>query len=287
MATDDYARVEKAILYLEGNFRNRPKLEEIAREAGLSMYHFHRLFTRWAGISPKRFLQFLAAEYARGLLEESSNLLDAAHETGLSGPGRLHDLIVNVHGVTPGELKNGGAGLTIRYGVHAGPFGAFFLAVTEKGVCALSFLSGKNAGEAVAELRKTWGEAKLVEDPKGTKAVAGRIFGPPAREGSSPLNVIVRGTNFQVKVWEALVRIPPGSVVSYEDIAARIGAPRAVRAVGTAVGRNPVAFLIPCHRVIRKTGAFGNYGGGTARKKAMLGWEAAKFREAVVPVEAL
>ncbi len=277
MGTDDYARVEKAIRYLERNFRNRPNLEAIAREAGLSMYHFHRLFTRWAGISPKRFLQYLAAEYARGLLRESASLLDAAHETGLSGPGRLHDLIVNVHGVTPGELKNEGEGLTIRYGVHEGPFGDFFLAVTSKGVCALWFLSGDGAGKATEELRKSWRRAKLVEDPKGTKAVAGRIFGPPGRRSAPKLNVIVKGTNFQVKVWEALVRIPPGSVVSYEAVAARIGAPRAVRAVGSALARNPVSFLVPCHRVIRKTGAIGNYGGGTVRKKAMIAWEAAWY----------
>ncbi|HSL92175.1 MAG TPA: methylated-DNA--[protein]-cysteine S-methyltransferase [Candidatus Limnocylindrales bacterium] len=278
MPPADYARIEKAILYIEKNFRRQPTLSEVARKVGLSEYHFHRLFTRWAGISPKRFLQFLTAEYARGLLRESPNLLDAAYGAGLSGPGRLHDLIVNVYAVTPGELKGEGAGLTIRYGVHPSPFGDCLLATTEKGICALSFLAGRRAGDAAEELRRRWGRAKMVEDPKGTKAVADRIFHPSRRGSAPPMNVIVKGTNFQLKVWEAIVRIPAGYVSSYQDVAARIGAPGAVRAVGTALARNPVAFLVPCHRVIRKTGAFGNYGGGTARKKAILAWESARFR---------
>lgn len=274
----DYTRIEKAILYLEENFRGQPGLKEVARKTGLSEYHFHRLFTRWAGISPKRFLQFLTAEYARGLLRESSNVLEAAYEAGLSGPGRLHDLIVNVYSVTPGELKTEGAGLTIRYGVHPSPFGDCLLAITDQGICALAFLSGRRAGEMVEELRTRWGNANLVSSPGATKAVSDRIFDPSRWGDASPLNVIVRGTNFQVKVWEALLRIPPGRVASYEEIAARIDAPGAVRAVGNALARNPVAFLIPCHRVIRKTGAFGNYRWGAARKKAILAWEAATCR---------
>jgi AraC family transcriptional regulator of adaptative response/methylated-DNA-[protein]-cysteine methyltransferase len=278
MKTNDYDRVEKAIRYLEENFRRQPGLGELARAADVSEYHFHRLFTRWAGITPKRFLQFLTAEYARGLLRESQTVLEAAYDAGLSGPGRLHDLIVNVYAVSPGELKEEGAGITIRHGVHPTPFGECLIATTGKGICALSFLSGRGSGEAVSELRKEWGGANLVPDPKPTKAVADRIFDPARRAGGPPLNVFVKGTNFQVRVWEALLRIPPGCVASYEDVAARVGSPAAVRAVGTAVGRNPVAFLIPCHRVIRKTGAFGKYGGGAARKKAILAWEAARFR---------
>lgn len=278
MQPADYTRIEKAIRYLEGNFRRQPGLGEIAGSTGLSAYHFHRLFTRWAGISPKRFLQFLTAEYARGLLMESTGVLEAAYESGLSGPGRLHDLIVNVYAVTPGELKWEGEGLTIRYGVHPSPFGDCLLAVTDRGICALAFLPGRRAGEAVEELRTRWGNADLVRDPGATKAVAERIFVPSRRGDTSPLNVIVKGTNFQVKVWEALVRIPPGSAASYEEIADRIDAPGAVRAVGNALARNPVAFLIPCHRVIRKTGAFGEYRWGPARKKAILAWEAATFR---------
>ncbi len=287
MQAADYTRVLRTILYLENKFRNQPGLGELAKEAGLSEFHFHRLFTRWAGISPKRFLQFLTASYAIDLLKDSRSVLDASHEAGLSGPGRLHDLIVSVHAMTPGEAKEEGAGLTIRYGVHPGPFGRYFLATTERGVCALSFLSGADAGKELTELGASWKKAKLVADRAGTKPTADRIFGPTGKTGAAPLNVIVKGTNFQIKVWEALLRIPPGYVLSYEDIAVRIGAPRAVRAVGSALARNPVAFLIPCHRVIRKAGAFGNYGGGPARKKAMLAREAAMHGGKNLPVEGL
>jgi AraC family transcriptional regulator, regulatory protein of adaptative response / methylated-DNA-[protein]-cysteine methyltransferase len=277
MDATDYGRVEAAIRYLEENFRSQPGLAEIARHAQLSEFHFQRVFTRWAGISPKRFLQVLTASFARQLLQDSRAALDAAYAAGLSGPGRLHDLIVNVYAVTPRELREEGAGITIRYGVHPSPFGECFLAVTGKGVCALSFLADGEPGAALAELNDGWRNARRIEDPGATRPVLERIFGPPARRRGPALSVVVRGTNFQVRVWEALVRIPPGFVVSYEDVAARVDAPRAVRAVGTAVGSNPVAYLIPCHRVIRKSGAFGNYGGGTARKKAMLAWEAARF----------
>jgi AraC family transcriptional regulator of adaptative response/methylated-DNA-[protein]-cysteine methyltransferase len=276
---DDYTRIEQAILYLEENFRRQPGLKEIARRVGLSEYHFHRLFTRWAGISPKRFLQFLTAEHARRLLRESANVLDAAYDTGLSGAGRLHDLIVNVYAVTPGELREEGAGIAIRYGVHPSPFGACLVAVTGRGICGLSFLSDDHGEEAIGSLRNSWPRAALRENPRETKPVADRIFDPSHWKNSSPLNVLVRGTNFQIKVWEALVRIPAGCAIPYESIAVHIGKPGAGRAVGSAVARNPVAFLIPCHRVIRKTGDFGNYRSGSPRKKAILAWEAAHFRE--------
>ena len=278
MGSDDYGRIERAIRYLESHFREQPELEDVARATGLSAFHFQRLFSRWAGISPKRFLQFLTAEYARELLRESSSVLDAAYESGLSGPGRLHDLIVTVHAATPGEMKAQGAGLTIRYGVHPSPFGDCFIAITDKGICTLSFLAGRRIGEAIGRLRSDWQEATRIEDAKAAGDMMKRIFDSSRQGNAIPLHAFVKGTNFQVKVWEALVRIPPGYAVSYEDVAARIGDPKAVRAVGTAVGRNPVAYLIPCHRVIRKTGAFGNYGGGKARKMAILGWEGAKFR---------
>lgn len=275
MRTSDYSRIEKAIFDLEKNFRRQPSLEEMARTAGLSAYHFQRLFTRWAGISPKRFLQYLTAEYARRLLQESPNVLDAAYGAGLSGPGRLHDLIVNVYAATPGELKSGGEGLTVRYGTHPSPFGECLVAVTPRGICGLSFPSS-GGGEAVDELRRQWARATFREDPRATKAVVDRIFDPSRRRDRSPLTVFVRGTNFQIKVWEALVRIPPGCALSYGDVAVAVGAPGATRAVGSAVARNPVAFLIPCHRVIRKSGAFGEYRWGAARKQAMLAWEAAR-----------
>ncbi|GAB4366209.1 MAG: bifunctional helix-turn-helix domain-containing protein/methylated-DNA--[protein]-cysteine S-methyltransferase [Deltaproteobacteria bacterium] len=285
MRSSDYRRVEQAIRYLERHARRQPTLSEVARAAGLSEYHFHRLFARWAGITPKRFLQFLTAEHAKRLLRESASLLDAAFETGLSGPGRLHDRIVNVHAVTPGELKSEGAGLSIRYGIHASPFGDWFLAVTDRGVCDLSFTDRPGAGDPLLELRTRWPKAAIRRDQSETKAVAERIFAPGREQDTFPLGVVVRGTDFQIRVWEALLRIPPGCVASYEEIAVRIGSPAAVRAVGSAVGKNPVAFLIPCHRVIRKTGAFGNYGGGPARKKAMLAWEAAQSGQLRAPVQ--
>lgn len=275
----EYRRIEKAIHFLEENFRRQPGLKEVARQVGLSEHHFHRLFSRWAGVSPKRFLQFLTADYARRLLRESANVLDAAHETGLTGPGRLHDLIVNVYAMTPGELKEEGAGLTIRFGVHPSPFGDCLVAVTDRGICAVSFLSAERGGDVRGKLENRWSRATFRKSQAGTKDVANRIFDPSRWKNGSPLSVIVRGTNFQVKVWEALVRIPPGCAVSYEQVASRVGAPASARPVGSAIARNPVAFLIPCHRVIRKTGDFGEYGSGSARKKAILAWEAAHFRE--------
>jgi len=277
MRSAEYARIEKAILYLGENFRRQPNLKEVARTVGLSEYHFHRLFTRWAGISPKRFLQFLTAEYAGRLLRESPNVLDAAYEAGLSGSGRLHDLLVSVYAMTPGEMKKEGAGLTIQYGVHPSPFGDCLLAITGRGICGLSFLSADRGGEAWETIGKPWSRATLRENPRATKNIASRIFDPSRWKYDSPLNVFVRGTNFQIKVWEALVRIPPGRAISYEHVAVQIGAPGAARAVGSAVARNPVGFLIPCHRVIRKTGDFGEYQWGAPRKMAILAWEAAQF----------
>lgn len=276
MRAGDYDRIEKAICYIEENFRGQPDLKETARAAGLSEHHFHRLFRRFAGITPKRFLRFLTAEHARELLAESRNVIDAAWESGLSGSGRLHDLIVDVYGATPGEVKGEGAGLEIRYGVHPSPFGACFVAYTRRGVCHLSFLpSGSDGGDALGEVRLRWPRAAILVDPVGSGKMAARIFGPARKRGERPLRLLVRGTNFQVRVWEALLRIPEGCAVSYEDVARWIGAPKAVRAVGSAVGANAVAFLIPCHRVLRKSGAFGKYGWGSARKKAILAREAA------------
>lgn len=280
MQATDYLRVEKAIQYIDENFRAQPELGEVAARVGLSEFHFQRLFRRWAGVSPKRFLQFLTAEHARRLLEESSTVLDAAYEAGLSGPGRLHDLMVSLHALTPGEIRRGGSGVAIRHGLHDSPFGKALLAVTERGICALTFLEGKaGPDQALAELRARWPGAQLLEDAARTRPFADRIFsGPPSGEPSEPLPLLVQGTNFQVKVWEALLRVKPGEVTTYERVAGNIGAPKAVRAVGTAVARNPIAFLIPCHRVIRKSGAFGEYRWGASRKRAILGWEAAQAK---------
>lgn len=269
----DYVRVEKAIRYLDENFRRQPELSEVAAAVGLSEYHFQRLFRRWAGVTPKRFVQFLTADYARGLLRESWPVMDAAYESGLSGPGRLHDLLVSVDAITPGETRRRGDGVTIAYGIHPSPFGDCLLAATPRGVCALTFLDDTGAPGALARVSARWEKATLREDSAGTAPLAERAF---ASASGARLPLHLAGTNFQIRVWEALLRVPDGSVVTYEQIAAQIGSPGAVRAVGTAISRNPIAYAIPCHRVIRKTGAFGEYRWGPSRKRAMLGWEAAR-----------
>jgi len=262
-----YKLIEQAIQYIEANAQSQPNLEEIASAIGVSEYHFQRIFTRWAGISPKRFLQFLTRENAKELLDRSENLLDATHQVGLSSLGRLHDLFVNTEAVTPGEYKSRGAGLTIRYGIHPTPFGKCLIAATERGICHLGFVE-QSEGKAIDDLVTDWTQASMVEDYKTTAPLVTRIFS--TGEPASPLNLHLRGTNFQIKVWEALLNIPSGAVTTYERIAASIGNPKAIRAVGTAVGDNPIAYLIPCHRVIRKSGEFGNYMYGSARKKAIL-----------------
>ena len=274
-AGDDYERIEKAIKFIEKNFSSQPDLKEIADHIGLSEYHFQRLFSRWVGISPKRFLQFLTKEYAKQLLEGSANLLDVTYEAGLSSPGRLHDLFVNCEAVTPGEYKTKGEGLTIKYGFHPSPFGECLLATTARGICGFFFVKNRDRKDPLAELRFFWQKADIVEDPHASGELVDRIFNPSFGNPSAPLHLVLNGTNFQIKVWEALINIPFGAVVSYEDVAIQVGIPGATRAVGSAVGKNPISFIIPCHRVIRKSADFGNYGGGTARKKAILGWEAA------------
>lgn len=273
----DYERIEKAILFLERNVSMQPSLAEVAKSVGLSEYHFQRLFRRFAGVSPKRFLQFLTAEYARGILLKSRTVLEAAFDVGLSGPGRLHDLMVNVHAMTPGEVKSHGAGLTIRYGIHGTPFGECLIAVTKRGVSRLTFIPPGERKRKFADLTERWPEAVYREDEKGTRPVVKRIFAVTREKDIRPLTLSLGGTNFQIRVWEALLHVPPGTLISYGALAQKAGFPGAARAVGTAVGQNPIAYLIPCHRVIRSTGAFGNYGGGPARKKAILGWEAARF----------
>jgi AraC family transcriptional regulator of adaptative response/methylated-DNA-[protein]-cysteine methyltransferase len=273
-ASSDYKLVERALLYLESNVRRQPELREVADAVGLSEFHFQRLFTRWAGISPKRFLQFLTREQARRLLDRSENLLDTTVELGLSSPGRLHDLFVTTEAVTPGEYKSRGEGVTIRYGLYPTPFGQCLLGTTERGICHLGFVQ-TSEGDALDELTSHWSRASIVEDHAATAPLVESIFQlgkPPER----PLHILLRGTNFQIKIWEALLRIPPGSVATYAEVAREIGEPHAVRAVGNAVGRNPIPVLIPCHRVIRALGEFGRYRYGSARKKALLGWEFAQ-----------
>ncbi|NJN79023.1 MAG: methylated-DNA--[protein]-cysteine S-methyltransferase [Anaerolineales bacterium] len=265
-----YKLIEQAIQYIEANVQGQPELEEIASAVGLSEYHFQRVFTRWAGISPKRFMQFLTKEHAKTLLNESENLLGTTHRVGLSSLGRLHDLFVSTEAVTPGEYKSQGAGLTIRYGIHPSPFGKCLIATTERGICHLGFVE-KSEGKAIDYIVKEWNQADMIEDYKATAPLVTRIFSDGKLD--TQLNLHLRGTNFQIKVWEALLNIPSGAIASYEQIAMKIGNPRAVRAVGSAIGENPIAYLIPCHRVIRKSGEFGNYMYGSARKKAMLAKE--------------
>ncbi len=273
-STEDYRRIEKVILFLEKYFHQQPDLREIAGAVNLSPYHFQRLFKRWAGISPKRFLQILTIEHAKTVMKKTGSLLDVAYETGLSSAGRLYDLFVQVEAMTPDEFRKQGWRLQIRYGFHPSPFGEFIVAVTDRGICHLAFTQKRGRKEAVINLKKKWGNAEILEDPVATRVYGEKIFGS-AKTGQV-LTLCLRGTNFQIKVWQALLRIPAGTTVSYEDIARQIGRPSAVRAVTNAVTNNPVAFLIPCHRVIRKTGAVGGYRWGSARKKAMLAWEAAK-----------
>jgi len=273
--SEDYPRIAQAIEYLEKYANSQPELSEIASAVGLSEYHFQRVFSRWAGISPKRFLQFLTKENAKDLLEKSENLLDTTYGVGLSSLGRLHDLFVTTEAITPGQYKTGGEGLTIRYGLHDTPFGETLVGLTERGICHLSFV-GKSEGNAIDTLVSGWPQAKMIEDYSATEPLVEPIFDLTHRN-RKPLHLHLRGTNFQLKVWEALLRIPFGAVVTYQGLAEQAGSPGASRAVGTALGRNPIAVLIPCHRVIRKLGEFGNYRYGTIRKKALLGWEAAQI----------
>ncbi len=271
--SDDYGSVEQALRFLEQHVEDQPSLKQVAENVHLSEFHFQKLFTRWVGISPKRFLQYLTKERAKSMLASSRNLLDTAYSVGLSGPGRLHDLFVACEAVTPGEFKRQGEDLTIYYGFHPSPFGECLLANTERGVCNLIFVMDGDRQAAYRSLLRAWPLADLVEDGEKTRPYIRKIFTRLSGLQIEPLNLYLRGTNFQIKVWEALLRIPAGSVVTYQDIAVAIGMPRAARAVGNAVGQNPVPVLIPCHRVIRKDGNFGNYGYGRARKKALLGWE--------------
>ncbi|HXH31264.1 MAG TPA: methylated-DNA--[protein]-cysteine S-methyltransferase [Bacteriovoracaceae bacterium] len=261
---NDYLRIEKVIHHLEKHYLQQPSLEDLAKVAGVSEFHFHRLFTQWAGLTPKDFLKFLTANHAKALLHQSRNLLATSLESGLSGPGRLHDLLVTVEAVTPGEYKSKGRGVVIDYGFHESPFGTILLGVTKRGVCFLSFTHDPQ------ELRSKWANAELRPNQESTLEVAKKLF---ATVPCKQLSVLLMGTSFQIKVWEALLSIPDGQVLSYSDVAKLVNSPKAARAVGSAVGSNAIAYLIPCHRVIRESGHFSDYRWDPARKKAMLAWE--------------
>ena len=276
-AARDYERVARAIEYLRRNAQEQPDLAAVARHLHLSEHHFQRLFTRWAGVSPKRFLQYITIEHAKARLASSSNALELAGSVGLSGSGRLHDLFVTLEAMSPGEYKAGGAGIAIYFGVHDSPFGPAVIAATARGVCALHFID--SGQDARALLVRDWPQAVLQEDRTRTASIAERVFSPLVSRPGAPLALLVKGSNFQVKVWRALLALAPGTVATYRSIARSIGQPSAARAVGNAIGANPVAWLIPCHRVIRESGELSRYRWGVDRKAAMLGWEAARIVE--------
>ncbi|WP_435352777.1 methylated-DNA--[protein]-cysteine S-methyltransferase [Emticicia sp. SJ17W-69] len=270
----DYRRIEKAIQFIEENFQTQPSLKEIADHVALSEFHFNRLFSKWAGTSPQRFMRFLTKEFAKEKLSESSNLLEATFESGLSSSSRLHDLFVTYEAMTPAEFKSKGAGLTIHYGIHESPFGDCLIAITERGITDFRFFENEDKDLIIKELQQDFEKAKLIFDNNFTKPFIEQIF-YETQNANQPITLLMRGTNFQIKVWEALLKIPFGQMVSYETIANAIGKPTAQRAVGTAIGSNRLGFIIPCHRVLQKVGGIGGYRWGITRKKAILGWEMA------------
>lgn len=271
----DYNRIEKAIHFIEENFQQQPSLKEVADHVALSEFHFNRLFSKWAGTSPQRFMRFLTKEFAKEKLAQSDNLLDATFESGLSSTSRLHDLFVNYEAMTPAEFKSKGEGLTIHFGIHETPFGECLIAVTGRGITDLRFLENEDKEEVIQELKADFAKAEIIFDNDFTRPFIEQIFYETEPTDSS-VTLLLRGTNFQIKVWEALLKIPFGQMVSYETIAQTIGQPTAQRAVGTAIGSNRLGYIIPCHRVLQKVGGIGGYRWGTTRKKAILGWEMAR-----------
>lgn len=285
----DFARIERALAYIRAHFRDQPELDEIAAAAALSPFHFQRLFTRWAGVSPKQFLGYLTLDHAKRALDRADSVLDAAYDAGLSGPSRLHDLFVNFEGITPGQYKAMGDGLDVRYGVHSGFLGDFVVAVTDRGICGLQFVNvaeEDGAEAALADIRRRLPGATFRPAQDETWAACESVFSPARGDPARPLRLWYKGTNFQIKVWQALLSIPAGALVTYGDIARAIGEPTAARAVGSAIGANPIGLLIPCHRVIRATDLFEtNYRWGAERKLALIGWEQAQRENAAETVD--
>ena len=276
-AASDYDVVRRAIAHIRGNWQAQPEIETIAEAAGVTPTELHHLFRRWAGITPKMFLQALTLDHARRLLRESASVLDASFEVGLSGPGRLHDLFVTHEAMSPGEWKSGGAGTTISYGFHPSPFGTALVMATERGLAGLAFADSGEEQAAFADMRSRWPQAQIVENTARTAPVACRIFDSKLWRAEQRLRVVLIGTDFEVRVWETLLAIPMGRAMTYSEIAAKVGAPKAARAVGAAVGKNPISFVVPCHRVLGKSGAITGYHWGLTRKRAMLGWEAGRL----------
>jgi AraC family transcriptional regulator of adaptative response/methylated-DNA-[protein]-cysteine methyltransferase len=273
-AATDYDVVRRAIAHIRGNWRSQPEINAIARAAGISATDLHHLFRRWCGLTPKAFLQALTLHHARELLRSSASVLDTAYEVGLSGPGRLHDLFITHESMSPGEWKAGGEGLTMTYGFHPCPFGMALVMTTPRGLAGLALADAGKERAALRDMKARWPKAKYVEDFAVTAPTARRIFDAALWRKDQPLRVVLIGTDFEVRVWEKLLDIPMGRLTTYSDLAAKAGAPKAARAVGAAVGKNPICFVVPCHRVIGKSGELTGYHWGLTRKRAMLGWEA-------------
>ena len=281
--TEDYERIAKAIAFIRDNAVLQPSLEQIASHVGLSSWHFQRKFRAWVGVSPKRFLEFLTVQHAKELLDRSASVLDAALDLGLSGPGRLHDQFVSIEAVTPGQYKRLGGGLEIYHGIHPSPFGLMFLALTDKGICELAFGSMEVLDREVKDMERRWPAAQVSHAPQRTAPTAGRLFSSSSREQAgreAGFRLFVKGTNFQVNVWRALLRIPEGALVSYKQLAQMTANPSAIRASASAVGANPVSYLIPCHRILRTSGELGGYHWGVERKRALIAWDSARAESA-------
>jgi AraC family transcriptional regulator of adaptative response/methylated-DNA-[protein]-cysteine methyltransferase len=276
-AAADYEVVRRAIGHIRGHWRQQPEIETIAEAAGVTPSELHHLFRRWAGLTPKAFLQALTLDGARQLLRASASVLDAAYEVGLSGPGRLHDLFVTHEAMSPGEWKTGGEGLTLYFGFHPSPFGRALVMTTARGLAGLAFADPGEEQIVLADMKRRWVKANYVEDAARTAPVARRIFDPSQWRPEQPLRVVLIGTDWEVRVWEALLKIPMGRLATYSGIAGKVCTPAAARAVGAAVGKNPVCFVVPCHRVVGKSGELTGYHWGLTRRRAMLGWEAGKI----------
>jgi AraC family transcriptional regulator of adaptative response/methylated-DNA-[protein]-cysteine methyltransferase len=275
-ARDDYAVVRRAIAFISEQWRSQPDIAATADACGVTPDDLHHLFRRWAGLTPKEFMAAITLDHARQLLRDQASVLDAAYEVGLSGPGRLHDLFVTHEAMSPGEWKAGGEGLTLSYGFHASPFGDALVIATDRGLAGLAFADPDEKARALDDMRRRWPRAHFCEDTARTAALARRIFDPAQWREDRPLRVVMIGTDFEVRVWEALLKIPLGHLTTYSNIATKLHAPKAARAVGAAVGKNPLAFVVPCHRVVGKSGDLTGYHWGLTRKRAMLGWEAGK-----------
>jgi AraC family transcriptional regulator of adaptative response/methylated-DNA-[protein]-cysteine methyltransferase len=272
-ALRDYDAVRRTIAFISEHWRSQPTIEAMADAASVTPDELHHLFRRWAGLTPKAFMQALTLDNAKRLLRDSASVLDAAYDSGLSGPGRLHDLFVTHEAMSPGEWKKGGAGMTLHYGVHPSPFGTAIVIASDRGLAGLAFADEGDERAALKDMQRRWPLATYVEDHAGTAALAGRVFDSSQWRADQPLRVVLIDTDFEVRVWETLLKIPMGRATTYSDVACKIDAPKASRAVGAAVGKNPISFVVPCHRVIGKSGALTGYHWGITRKRAMLGWE--------------